>query len=183
MDADEGVDNDVDENKDVDVDGDEDGDVDVDEGGDGDGDVDEDGDVGEDEDKDEDVDVDKDVGRGVGGDKDRDEDEDGDEDVDGGGVMKKGSEVWIEVMRTDGSTMVVIGEVVRRDQDAVVPWVALRRATWISSTGRRSAFFAGRYDENSEWEPYPDDMQVALEAPILQWGNWPHGLGVFRAAR
>ena len=124
-----------------------------------------------DEDEDEDGDVDED--------EDVDEDVDGDEDGDahnneGVSMTKTNSKrnVAVEIALADGSQSLVIGALVLRTKEAIV----LVDVAFVRDTGRRSEFFAGRYDTNVEVEPYPDGMRVECPAKGAVVYDWPHPL-------
>lgn len=80
--------------------------------------------------------------------------------------------VAVEIPLLDGSVSLLVGELQSRTKDAII----LDKATFVKNTGRRSEFFAGRFDANAEFEPYPDGMTVELPAPGAQVYSWPHGL-------
>ena len=80
--------------------------------------------------------------------------------------------VAVEIPLPDGSVSLLVGELQNRTKEAIF----LDKATFVKDTGRRSEFFAGRYDGNAEFEPYPDGMIVELPARGAQVYSWPHGL-------
>jgi hypothetical protein len=80
--------------------------------------------------------------------------------------------VAVEIPLRDGSVSLLVGELQSRTKDAII----LDKAAFVKDTGRRSEFFAGRFDSNSEFEPYPDGMVVELPASGAQIYSWPHGL-------
>lgn len=94
-------------------------------------------------------------------------------------MFEKNQAVWVESLRPDGSTTVTVGRLVEHDQTSIT----LTEACWIYNTGRRSEFFAGRFDANVEWEPYPAEMVIRIEAPTLMWGAWTADMEALRAAR
>ena len=80
--------------------------------------------------------------------------------------------VVVEIPLPDGWLSMYIGRLVRRDSTEIV----LDDVSWISSTGRRNEFFAGKPDVNCEIEPYPDGSKMSLPAPGAIVTDWPHPL-------
>jgi hypothetical protein len=78
----------------------------------------------------------------------------------------------VEVPLPDGCVSMYVGRLVSRDAERIV----LTDAAWISYTGRRSEFFAGRFDAECEIEPTPDGVQVDLPANGAVITDWPHAL-------
>ena len=85
---------------------------------------------------------------------------------------KSNQNVAVEIPLRDGSVSLLVGELQSRTKNAII----LGKATFVKDTGRRSEFFAGRFDEKAEFEPYPDGMAVELPAHGAQIYSWPHGL-------
>lgn len=80
--------------------------------------------------------------------------------------------IVVEIPLPDGCVSMLVGEMQKRTKEAIF----LDKATFVKHTGRRSEFFAGRYDKNAEFEPYPDGIIVELPAQGAQVYSWPHGL-------
>jgi hypothetical protein len=80
--------------------------------------------------------------------------------------------IVVEIQLADGCVSIYVGELVSRDAKAI----KLRKASWISCTGRRHLFFAGQFDEHTEVEPYPDDTVVELPAHDAIITSWDHPL-------
>lgn len=78
----------------------------------------------------------------------------------------------VEVPLPDGWMSMYVGRLIERDESRII----LTDAAWVSSTGRRSEFFAGRYDGNCEIEPCPDGVRVDLPASGAVVTDWPHDL-------
>lgn len=72
----------------------------------------------------------------------------------------------------DGWVSLIIGHVVIRADTYIV----LDHAAFVKDTGRRSEFFAGRYDGNVEVEPYPDEMRIRVPIANAWIYSWPHPL-------
>jgi len=66
----------------------------------------------------------------------------------------------------------LVGELQSRTKNAIF----LDRATLVKETGRRSEFFAGRFDSDAEFEPYPDGMKIELPAAGALIYSWPYDL-------
>lgn len=84
----------------------------------------------------------------------------------------KAQNVVVEVPLPDGWTSMYIGRLVSRDKERVV----ITDAAWVSQTGRRSEFFAGRYDSSCEIEPCLDGETIDLPAVAAIVTSWPHPL-------
>lgn len=80
--------------------------------------------------------------------------------------------VVVESALTDGSLSMAIGTLERRTAKAIF----LTNASFIAHTGRRSEFFAGRFDAQVEIEPYPDAMLIEFPAVGARVYDWPHAL-------
>jgi len=80
--------------------------------------------------------------------------------------------VVVETPLPDGWMCMHVGRLVRRDDKAIV----LVDASWISQTGRRSEFFANRFDSTCEIEPLPDGVEIELPAAGAVITSWPHPL-------
>lgn len=80
--------------------------------------------------------------------------------------------VVVEVPLPDGWLSMFVGEEVNRNDTRI----KLRKASWISDTGRRYLFFAGTPDDNIEVEPYPDDVEVSLPLSGAVITSWPYDL-------
>lgn len=80
--------------------------------------------------------------------------------------------VVVEIPLPDGWMSMHVGRLVERDETKIV----LTDAAWIASTGRRSEFFAGRFDDKCEIEPTPDGVRVELPATGAVVTEWPHPL-------
>ena len=85
---------------------------------------------------------------------------------------KQNKNVVVEVPLPDGWVSMHTGRVVRRGGGVIV----LVDAAWISDTGRRSEFFAGRFDTNCEIEPLPDGVEIELPLGGASVTAWPHPL-------
>lgn len=85
---------------------------------------------------------------------------------------KKSTNVCVEIQLKDGCLSMYIGRLVERNKDAIY----LTDASWISSTGRRNEWFAGKPDINAEVEPYPDGVRIELPALGSIVTDWPHPL-------
>lgn len=86
--------------------------------------------------------------------------------------ISKNRNVAVEIPLPDGSVSMLIGKLLKRTKDAIF----LREASLVKDTGRRSEFFAGRFDSDVEIEPYPDDMEIELPADRAQIYSWIHAL-------
>ena len=78
----------------------------------------------------------------------------------------------VEIPLADGSVSMLVGEIVSRDANTI----RMKKAAFVKDTGRRSEFFAGRFDSTCEVEPYPDDVQVELPAGRAMLYTWSHPL-------
>lgn len=87
-------------------------------------------------------------------------------------MQSKSKNVAVEIPLPDGSISLLVGKLVKRTKDALF----LREAAFVKDTGRRSEFFAGRFDSSVEIEPYPDDIEIELPAQNAQIYSWPHAL-------
>jgi hypothetical protein len=83
-----------------------------------------------------------------------------------------GSNVAIEIPLRDGSVSLVTGRIEKRTKGAIV----LSSAAFVKDTGRRTEFFAGRFDANCEIEVYPEDVQLEIPAQGCLIYSWPHAL-------
>lgn len=79
--------------------------------------------------------------------------------------------IAVEVFLPDGSVSLNIGRLVSRGKDSIT----LEHAAFVKDTGRRSEFFAGRFDSDVEIETYPDEMTVELPGKATVY-SWPHPL-------
>ena len=80
--------------------------------------------------------------------------------------------VVVEAALADGSVSMIVGTLEKRTPMGIF----LTNASFIASTGRRSEFFAGRFDSDTEIEPYPDGMLIELPAKGAYIYDWPHAL-------
>lgn len=84
----------------------------------------------------------------------------------------KTKNVVVEIPLPDGWVSMHIGRLVSRNSERII----LDDASWIAHTGRRSEFFAGRYDSACEIEPIPDGQRLDLPASGAIVTDWPHPL-------
>lgn len=87
-------------------------------------------------------------------------------------TKKMTKNICVEIPLPDGCLSMYIGREVLRTIKAIT----LVDVSWIACTGRRSAFFAGSPDNNTEIEPYPDGMRIELPAEGAIVTVWPHDL-------
>lgn len=80
--------------------------------------------------------------------------------------------VVVEIPLSDGWMSMHVGVLLSRDNEYIV----LGDAAWVASTGRRSEFFAGRFDTNCEVEPLPDGVRIELPAAGAVITDWLHPL-------
>jgi hypothetical protein len=80
--------------------------------------------------------------------------------------------VAVEIPLPDGSVSMLIGKMIKRTKEAIF----LQEASLVKDTGRRSEFFANRFDSSVEIEPYPDDMEIELPADRAQIYSWSYAL-------
>jgi len=80
--------------------------------------------------------------------------------------------VAIDIPLSDGTTSLIVGRMINRTRD----WITLTDAAMVKDTGRRSEFFAGRYDSNVEIEAYPDNMSIEIDTRGVIIYSWPHEL-------
>lgn len=85
--------------------------------------------------------------------------------------------VVVEAPLPNGLVSMVVGTMEKRTNKSIF----LSHATFVAHTGRRSEFFAGRFDAQVELEPYPDTLLVEVPAQGAFVYDWPYELP--RAAR
>mgnify|MGYP001121473472 CR=1 FL=1 len=87
-------------------------------------------------------------------------------------TKSKQRNVAVEVPLPDGCMSMYVGRIMSEDESHIV----LVDAAWIADTGRRSEFFAGRFDDRCEIEPLLDGQRVRLPARGAIITDWPHPL-------
>ena len=83
-----------------------------------------------------------------------------------------GSNVVVEIPLADGWPSMMMGKMLVRTEKKIV----LTCAAWVCCTGRRTEFFAGRFDSNCEIEVYPATAEIELPAKGAVLYSWDHEL-------
>jgi hypothetical protein len=87
-------------------------------------------------------------------------------------MIKSGDKIAVEMPIGNQEVMLLLGQLVERTSESIL----LTEAAFVKDTGRRTEFFAGRFDSDCEIEVYPDNMQIEIPAHGCILYLWIHDL-------